>query len=62
MYKGVAVPPLGLVDDILTISQCSLQAIEMNAAVNSFVESKTLQLKPLKCSVIHVGKSQVAMN
>ena len=56
MYKGVAVPPLGMVDDILTISQCSPQAIAMNATVNSFVESKKLKLKQSKCSVIHVGK------
>ena len=56
MYKGVEVPPLGMVDDILTISTCSLQAIAMNATVNSFIDSKKLQLKSKKCNVIHVGK------
>ena len=55
-YKGVEVPPLGMVDDILTISKCSKQATVMNATVNSFVETKKLKLKRSKCSVVHVGR------
>ena len=55
MYKGVRVPPLGMVDDILTISTCSQQAIAMNATVNSFIESKKLQMKQSKCYAIYVG-------
>jgi hypothetical protein len=31
----------------------------MNATINTFVESKKLQLKQSKCSVIHVGKHSV---
>ena len=41
MYKGVKVPPLGMVDDIITIRNCSEQAIAINSAGNSFIESKT---------------------
>ena len=44
-YKGVEVPPLGMVDDILSISKCSEQSIAMNATVNSFIGSNKLQLK-----------------
>ena len=55
-YKGVEVPPLGMVDDILTISKCSTQATAMNATVNAFVETKKLKLKQSKSSVVHVGK------
>ena len=57
MYKGVEVPPLGMVDDILTISKCSAQSTALNSTVNTFVETKKLKLKQSKCSVIHVGKN-----
>ena len=57
MYKGVAaIPPLLMVDDILTVSKCSPIANAMNATVNAFVETKKLRLNHKKCSVIHVGK------
>ena len=56
-YKGVAdVPPLEMVDDILTISKCSITSIAMNATVNAFLENKKLKLSQGKCCVIHVGK------
>ena len=56
-YKGVVdVPPLMMVDDIATISECGIASVAMNATVNSFVETKKLKLKFSKCSVIHVGK------
>ena len=55
-YKGVEVSPLGMVDDILTISKCSTQATVMNATVNCFVETKKLKLKQSKCSVVPVGQ------
>ena len=57
-YKGVAdVPPLEMVDDVFTITKCSITSVAMNATVNAFIENKKLQLSQPKCSVIHVGKS-----
>ena len=57
-YKGVAeVPPLEMVDDVLTVSKCSITYLTMNINVNSFMDSKKLSLSREKCSVIHVGKS-----
>ena len=57
MYKGVAaVPPLLMVDDILTVSKCSSTSIALNATVNAFIENKKLRLSHDKCSVIHVGR------
>ena len=57
MYKGVAaVPPLLMVDNILTVSKCSTTASAMNATVNAFIENKKLKLSHKKCSAIHVGK------
>ena len=56
-YKGIAaVPPLLMVDDILTISECSPTALAMSSTVNTFIESKKLKLSHEKCIAIHVGK------
>ena len=56
-YKGkVVVPPLEMVDDVLTISKCGTTSIAMNQMVNQFMKSKKLQLNPLKCAKIHIGK------
>ena len=44
-YKGfVRIPPLALIDDILTITNCGIESIAMNAAVQSKVNNKKLQL------------------
>ena len=53
MYKGlVAVPPICMVDDVLSIQKCS-QATQINA----FIEYKKLTLSHKKCSRIHIGKN-----
>ena len=58
-YKGVAeVPPLEMVNDVLTVSKCSITSLTMNIVVNSFMENKKLKLSKEKCSVIHVGKNK----
>ena len=46
-----------MVDDVLTITKCSITSVAMNATVNAFIENKILQLSQQKCSVIHEGKS-----
>ena len=58
-YKGVSdVPPLEIVNDVLTISKCSITSLTMNVVVNSFMENKKLKLSSEKCSVIYVGKAK----
>ena len=58
-YKGVAeVPPLEMVDDVLTISKCSITSVAMNATMNAFIENKKLKLSQDKCSTIHVRKQK----
>ena len=58
-YKGVAtVPPLEMVDNVLTVSKCSISSLTINIVVNSFIENKNLKLSSEKCSVIHVGKEK----
>ena len=54
-YKGeVAVPPLEMVDDVVTISKCG--ATTLNNTVNAFIEKKKLRLNSKKCAKMHIGK------
>ena len=56
-YRGkVVVPPLQMVDDVLTVAKCGAASVTLNASVNSFMSSKKLQLNQSKCAKIHVGK------
>ena len=58
-YEGVAeVPPLEMVDDVLTISKCSMTSVTMNATVNAFINNKKLKLSREKCCVLYVGKKK----
>ena len=55
-YKGeVSVPPMEMVDDILTIQKCGMASSAINAEVNAFIEHKKLTLSHTKCVQVHVG-------
>ena len=59
-YKGVVkIPPLEFVDDILTVTDCSINSIKMNALVQSKVECKKLELSDTKCFKMHIGKDTI---
>ena len=59
MYKGaVEVPTLGMVDDIMSIQKCNNETVKINAVINSFVESKKLNLSKSKCYKIHIEKQK----
>ena len=54
-YKGnVEVPPLEMVDDVITVSKCESTSVALNQTVNSFVKLKKLTLSKHKCSKIHI--------
>ena len=56
-YKGeVPVPPLEMVDDVVTLSECGSTSITMNSTVNTFMEHKRLRLNTKKCAKMHIGK------
>ena len=58
-YKDkVEVPPLHMVDDVITASKCGNQVISTNAAVNMFTNLKKLKLSETKCSRLHIGKNK----
>ena len=57
-YKDrVPIPPLGLVDDLFTISTYGLQTNMMNTFINSKTGMKRLQFGTSKCIKLHIGKS-----
>ena len=56
-YKGeVDVPPLEMVDKILTLQKCGATSEAMNSKVNAFIEQKKLTLGHKKCLKVHIGK------
>ena len=56
-YKGqVSVPPLGMVDDEITMARCTVESTKTNAFMNNFTEMKKLQFGAKKCKKMHVGK------
>ena len=62
-YRGrVCVPPLEMVDDIVTAINCGEQSVNLNAKVNTFVEQKKLKLSAKKCSNIHIGNKETKNN
>ena len=55
-YRGqVSVPPLEMVDDVVTDANCGADSVNLNAKVNTFVEHKKLKLSAKKCSNLHIG-------
>ena len=62
-YRGkVNVPPLQMVNDIITAVKCGSTATAYNSIVNAFIESKKLKLGNKKCGKIHIGsKSSIRM-
>jgi hypothetical protein len=59
-YKGdVDIPPLGMVDDLICVSECGHKTAMMNSYINFKTNSKKLQFGVKKCKKMHVGKDQV---
>jgi hypothetical protein len=57
-YKDtVPIPPLGMVDDLFTISRCGYETTLMNQFINTKTAMKRLQFGTAKCVKLHVGKS-----
>jgi len=58
-YRGcLLIPPLSFMDDLLSISNCSLESTKMNAIIQSKVNSRHLKLGASKCTRMHIGASR----
>ena len=56
-YKGtVAIPPLGMVDDQVGISNCGLGSALTTSHLNTQTNIKKLQFGPKKCHKMHIGR------
>ena len=56
-YKNlVEIPALGMIDDILTISESGYKTARMNSFINAKIAIKKLQFGPQKCFVLHTTK------
>ena len=56
-YKSTtSIPPLSLIDDIISVSKCSSESISMNATIQSKIQGKGLELGQKKGFQMHVGK------
>ena len=57
LYKNaVYVPPLGMIDDIISFALSGPNAIKTNSIINAKIESKKLEFGANKCYNIHIGK------
>ena len=57
-YKdGLGIPPLGMVEDVIAVSRCGVDAVVMNAYLNQKTNIKKVQFGPDKCHQLHVGRS-----
>ena len=56
-YKGeVDIPPLGMIDDLVCVSECGHRTAMMNGFLNHKTSSKKLQFGVNKCKKMHVGR------
>ena len=56
LYKGeVGIPPLGMIDDLLDISECGVDSVIDNAYINAQFEMNKLELNKKKCHHLHIG-------
>ena len=63
-YKNIVpVIPLAMVDDLLAVTSCGVDSIEMNITINTLIELKRLKFhipegnKKSKCHLRHIGKT-----
>ena len=56
-YKDeTEIPPLGFVDDVITVSESWFKTARLNSFINAQFAMKKLRLGPKKCFSMHVGK------
>ena len=58
-YRGaVSIPPLGMIDDLATVTYCGSDSVTMNALINAKVSMKKLEFNQSKCVKLHVAKAE----
>ena len=49
-------PPLEMVDNVLTVQKCGVASEAINSEVNAFISQKKVTLGQNKCVKIQIGK------
>ena len=44
---------------VLAVAECGIDSVKTNATINTFIDSRKLQLSQKKCQKIHIGKCKV---
>ena len=52
------VVPLGMIDDVAGVSECSEKSVILNSIINAKIESKKLQFNLTKCVNMHIGPNK----
>ena len=52
------IPPLGFIDDIITVSKCGSKSLQTNAVIQAKIEGMQFELGHAKCFQMHVGKTK----
>ena len=59
MYKDeVGIPPLAMIDDLISVTKCRIESVKMNAFLNAKSSVKKLQFGMSKCHKLHVGQNK----
>ena len=59
LYRGeVPIPPLSMIDDVLSVTECGFKTSSANAFITFKTDSKKLQFGANKCKKLHVGKTR----
>ena len=53
--ETIKIPPLAMVDDIVAVSVCGIETVDMNSYLNTKTNLKKLQFGTKKCVKMHVG-------
>ena len=57
-YRGeVDIPPLGMIDDLLCVTECGPRSSMMSGFINCKTNSKKLMFEIEKCKKLHVGQT-----
>ena len=48
-----------MLDDVIDVQKCGVEAVKANAVVNMFMEQKKLTLSNTKCHKLHCGKNNI---
>ena len=57
LYRGeVPIPPLAMVDDVLSVTECGFKTSAAHAFITFKTDSKKLQFGAKKCKKLHIGK------